>query len=77
MPPIPTHASPAARRPFGTCSNGVSGMTNLYSNSALMAAGGKSTGTLDFYEVHYYTGNGANYSCFTHQPRTGGSTRMS
>jgi hypothetical protein len=51
---------------FGTCSNGVSGMTNLYSNSALMAAGGKSTGTLDFYEVHYYTVNGANYSCFTH-----------
>ncbi len=51
---------------FGTCSTGVSGMSNLYSNSALTAAGGMSNGTLDFYEVHYYTSNGANYSAFTH-----------
>ena len=50
---------------FGTCSN-ATGRTNLYSNSALTAAGGKSNGTLDFYEVHYYTSNGAGVSCFTH-----------
>lgn len=28
--------------------------TNYYSDQALVAAGGKSTGTLDFYMVHYY-----------------------
>ena len=50
---------------FGTCSN-ASGGTNLYSNSALTAAGGMSNGTLDFYEVHYYTSNGSGVSCFTH-----------
>jgi hypothetical protein len=50
---------------FGTCSN-ASGGTNLYSNSALTAAGGMANGTLDFYEVHYYTSNGAGVSCFTH-----------
>ena len=50
---------------FGTCSN-ASGGTNLYSNSALTAAGGMANGTLDFYEVHYYTSNGSSVSCFTH-----------
>jgi Cellulase (glycosyl hydrolase family 5) len=50
---------------FGTCSN-ASGGTNLYSNSALTAAGGMAKGTLDFYEVHYYTSNGSGNSCFTH-----------
>jgi cellulase (glycosyl hydrolase family 5) len=53
---------------FGTCSTGVKNMTNLYSNSALQAAGGMSNGTLDFYEVHYYMSNDSagttTYSCF-------------
>ena len=49
---------------FGTCSNARG--TNLYSNSALTAAGGMANGTLDFYEVHYYTSNGSSVSCFTH-----------
>jgi hypothetical protein len=66
-------ADPSARvtsgaQTFGTCSNGVKNMTNLYSNSALVAAGGMSNGTLDFYEVHYYMSNDAmgttTYSCF-------------
>ena len=48
---------------FGTCST-ASGMQNLYSDSALSAAGGKSDGTLSFYEVHYYESNGTQYSCF-------------
>jgi hypothetical protein len=50
---------------FQACAN-VSGMTNYYSDAALQAAGGKATGTLDFYEVHYYAGNGSKYSCYTH-----------
>jgi hypothetical protein len=50
---------------FDTCS-ALSGKTNLYSDSALQAAGGKSNGTLDFYEVHYYTSNGTSDSCFMH-----------
>ena len=52
---------------FGTCST-AKNMTNLYSNSALTAAGGMSNGTLDFYEVHYYMSNDSagttTYSCF-------------
>jgi hypothetical protein len=48
---------------FDTCSN-VSGKNNLYSDDALRAAGGKQTGTLDFYEVHYYTSNGVSNSAF-------------
>jgi hypothetical protein len=54
---------------FNTCSN-AGGMENLYSNEALSAAGGKSDGTLDFYEVHYYTSNGTGVSCFTHDAST-------
>jgi len=50
---------------FDYCSN-VSGKTNDYSDSALVAAGGKSTGTLDFYEVHYYSSNGASNSAVTY-----------
>jgi len=50
---------------FDYCSN-VSGKTNYYSDTALRNVGGKQTGTLDFYEVHYYTSNGASNSCFTH-----------
>ena len=49
---------------FDYCS-GVSGKNNYYSDSALRTAGGKQNGTLDFYEVHYYTSNGASNSCFT------------
>jgi hypothetical protein len=50
---------------FDYCS-GASGKNNYYSDSALRAAGGKQNGTLDYYEVHYYTSNGASDSCFTH-----------
>jgi hypothetical protein len=50
---------------FNYCS-GAPGMTNNYSDSALVAAGGKANGTLDFYEVHYYESNGTTYSCFLH-----------
>jgi putative NIF3 family GTP cyclohydrolase 1 type 2 len=50
---------------FQYCS-GVAGMNNYYSDSALAAAGGMATGTLDFYEVHYYESNGIQYSCFQH-----------
>jgi Cellulase (glycosyl hydrolase family 5) len=50
---------------FDYCS-GVSGKNNYYSDSALRAAGGKQNGTLDYYEVHYYTSNGASNSAFTH-----------
>ncbi|HEV8549591.1 MAG TPA: hypothetical protein VGQ57_11200, partial [Polyangiaceae bacterium] len=35
-------------------------------DSALIAAGGKMNGTLDFYQVHYYTSNGTSNSAFTH-----------
>ncbi len=45
------------------CSN-ASGKKNYYSDSALQAAGGKSTGTLDFYEVHYYQVNGSSDNVF-------------
>ncbi len=48
---------------FDYCSN-VSGKTNYYSDSALQTVGGKQNGTLDFYEVHYYTSNGASNSAF-------------
>ncbi len=50
---------------FKYCSN-ISGNTNYYSDSALRAAGGKQNGTLDYYEVHYYTSNGTSNSCFLH-----------
>jgi len=50
---------------FDYCS-GVSGKKNYYSDSQLRTVGGKQNGTLDFYEVHYYTINGASDSCFTY-----------
>ena len=58
-------ADPAARvtsgsQTFDYCSNGISGKSNWYSDSALRAAGGKQNGTLDFYEVHYYDANESN-----------------
>jgi hypothetical protein len=49
---------------FDYCSN-VSGKTNYYSDAALRSVGGKQNGTLDFYQVHYYTTNGASNSPFT------------
>jgi hypothetical protein len=54
---------------FQYCSN-ASGMTNDYADAALIAAGGKANGTLDYYEVHYYASNGAQYSCFEHPAST-------
>jgi len=50
---------------FDYCSN-IAGKANLYSDEALRAAGGKQNGTLDFYEVHYYTQNGISNSAFQH-----------
>lgn len=44
----------------------VSGMQDAYSDSALLAAGGRSRGALDYYEVHYYSSNGAKNSPFIH-----------
>ncbi|HEX2658273.1 MAG TPA: cellulase family glycosylhydrolase [Polyangia bacterium] len=49
---------------FKGCSTGISGMQNYYSDEALRTVGGKMNGTLDFYEVHYYTGNGVQFSPF-------------
>ena len=48
---------------FDYCST-ASGKSNLYSDAALRAAGSKQNGTLDFYEVHYYTVNGTSNSAF-------------
>lgn len=50
---------------FDYCSK-VSGKTNYYSDEALRSVGGKQNGTLDFYEVHYYTTNGISNSAFQH-----------
>jgi hypothetical protein len=38
--------------------------TNYYSDSALVGAGGRDAGVLDFYEVHYYSSDGASNSPF-------------
>jgi hypothetical protein len=48
---------------FDYCSS-VSGKTNNYSDASLRSAGSKQNGTLDFYEVHYYTSNGTSNSPF-------------
>ena len=61
-------ADPSARvtngsQTFDYCST-ASGKHNLYSDAALRAAGGMQNGTLDFYEVHYYTSNGTSDSAF-------------
>jgi Cellulase (glycosyl hydrolase family 5) len=50
---------------FDYCS-AASGKTNDYSDSQLRSVGGKQGGTLNFYEVHYYTSNGTSNSCFMH-----------
>ena len=42
----------------------ATGMQNYYSDAALVAAGGMANGTLDFYEVHYYSSNGVRVSPF-------------
>jgi hypothetical protein len=59
----PTALVTSGAQTFDTCS-AASGKTNNYSDSALVAAGGKANGTLDFYEVHYYASNGTSDSCF-------------
>ena len=56
----------SAAQTFDYCSNGVSGKTNNYSDTALRNVGGRLGGTLDFYEVHYYSSNGVSDSCFTY-----------
>jgi hypothetical protein len=48
---------------FDYCS-AASGKTNYYSDAQLRSVGGKQNGTLDFYEVHYYTSNGVSNSAF-------------
>ncbi len=48
---------------FDYCST-VTGKNQYYSDTALRNAGGKQNGTLDFYEVHYYTTNGTSNSPF-------------
>jgi hypothetical protein len=50
---------------FDYCST-VGGKNNYYSDTALKNVGGKANGTLDFYEVHYYSSNGASNSCFSY-----------
>ena len=63
-------ADPSARVTSGAWTFQVSSTRNFsggghfYSNSSLMAAGGKANGTMDFYEVHYYGANGAQFSPF-------------
>jgi hypothetical protein len=42
------------------------GNTNYYSDRRLIASGGDSLGTLDFYSVHWYEGNGMALSPFNH-----------
>jgi hypothetical protein len=49
---------------FDYCSNGISGKSSWYSDSALRGVGGRQNGVLDFYEVHYYTSNGTSNSPF-------------
>jgi hypothetical protein len=48
---------------FQAVSN-VTGMSNYYSDAELLAAGGMPGGTLDYYEVHYYSADGVKYSPF-------------
>ncbi len=61
-------ADPSALVTNGTwefqANSNASGMQNYYSDAALVAAGGMANGTLDFYEVHYYSGDQAQQSPF-------------
>jgi hypothetical protein len=50
---------------FKASSNTI-GNKNYYSDSELIAAGGDSLGTLDFYQVHYYDWGGTALSPFHH-----------
>lgn len=50
---------------FPACSN-AEGFHDYYSDSELVAAGGRTRGTLDFYGVHYYASNGAKASPLLH-----------
>ncbi len=40
--------------------------TNFYTNTRLIAAGGDTSGTLNFYCVHYYSSAGSQFNPFTH-----------
>ncbi len=42
------------------------GSTNYYRDDRLIAAGGQTNGTLDFYSVHYYDGDGTTLSPFAY-----------
>jgi Cellulase (glycosyl hydrolase family 5) len=42
------------------------GMANFYSDSALQTAGGRASGTLDYYEVHYYASDSSAQSPFVY-----------
>jgi hypothetical protein len=64
----PTALVTSSAQTMDSCS-GVSGKRNDYSDSALTSVGGKATGTLDFYEVHYYQVNGASDNVFAN-PRS-------
>ncbi len=44
----------------------VTGNMNYYTDARLIAAGGDSAGTLNFYCVHYYSSDGTAYDPFTH-----------
>jgi hypothetical protein len=50
---------------FPACSE-VGSFKNYYSDAELLRAGGRALGTLDFYQVHYYTHNGPLASPFVH-----------
>jgi hypothetical protein len=49
--------------------------SNFYSDDRLIAAGHDSTGTLDFYCVHYYAQNGIGFSPFVHPASYWGLTK--
>ncbi len=49
-----------------TWSGGIPNSTNLYRDDRLIAAGGDSDGTLDFYMIHYYEDHGKVSSPFHH-----------
>lgn len=53
----------------------VSSNYNYYKDDRLIAVGGDSLGTLDFYCVHYYTGDGTQFSPFLHPASYWGLTK--
>jgi len=48
----------------------ILGETNIWSDNALIAAGGKVNGVLDFYQIHYYNWAYPNFSPFVHNATT-------